>query len=277
MLASQPLSYRWRADAEEHELSMVPVPGTHGTPFRFDGRDGHKLIEVPDFYIASTPVTQALWLHVMGSNPAIRRDLHCPVENVSWYDVTGPNGFLERLNASTIPGSLLGDNPALRFRLPSESEWEYAARGGPDWQDGYAYSGSNDPDAVAWYGPRWTAAHELAARVLGWRLAWRWIGRFRLYRWKRSHSHPVGRKAANQLGAYDMSGNVWEWCQDVSTNDLTAVPGDGAPYRGPGTERRLRGGCHHNWNLHCTVAWRYGIAPEHHDSGIGFRVALAAA
>lgn len=92
---------------------------------------------------------------------------------------------------------------------------------------------------------------------------------------RRTRTHPVALKAPNQLGLYDMSGNVWEWCQDVCTDDLNEVPADGAPYLGPGDERRLRGGCHTNWDLHCTVSWRYGITPDAHDSCLGFRVALA--
>jgi formylglycine-generating enzyme required for sulfatase activity len=122
-------------------------------------------------------------------------------------------------------------------------------------------------DEVAWYGPRWTKAHDL--------LGWRMVHRFRLFSKRRTRIHPVATKAPNQLGIYDMSGNVWEWCQDICTDDLTAVPQDGTPYLGPGEERRLRGGCHHNWNLHCTVSWRYAIAPDAHDGCIGFRLVVA--
>ena len=87
----------------------------------------------------------------------------------------------------------------------------------------------------------------------------------------------MATKLPNQLGIYDMSGNVWEWCQDVCVDDIDVVPADGSPYLGPGSERRLRGGCHHNWDLHCRVWWRYGIASDAHDGCIGFRVVLAPA
>lgn len=85
----------------------------------------------------------------------------------------------------------------------------------------------------------------------------------------------MATKAPNQLGLYDLSGNVWEWCQDGCTADVGQIPRDGRAYVGPGAERRLRGGCHNNWDLHCTVTWRYGIAPEAHDGDIGVRLVLA--
>jgi formylglycine-generating enzyme required for sulfatase activity len=72
-----------------------------------------------------------------------------------------------------------------------------------------------------------------------------------------------------------MCGNVWEWCEDACVNDLDAVPRDGTPWRGGGEDRRLRGGCHHNWDIHCTVSFRYGIAPDSGDGCIGFRLVLA--
>ena len=158
-----------------------------------------------------------------------------------------PDGFIQRLDASHVAAALreqLGRD--LRFRLPSETEWEYAARGGPHWRDGYRFSGSDDIREVAWYDRRhgdWT--------------------------------QPVGRKAPNQLGIHDMSGNVWEWCQDTHSPDISVIPLDGAPYAGPGHERVLRGGCFHNWAEHCTVSKRYEIAHDYHDGCIGFRLVVA--
>jgi formylglycine-generating enzyme required for sulfatase activity len=268
------LTYEWSDGRETHLLRLVSVRGTSGTPYLFGAGQQRRPIEVADFHIGSTPVTQALWQHVMRANPAVQPGPHRPVENVSWHAICGPGGFLERINAGSIRCALGADSAAsLVFRLPSETEWEYAARGGPHWRDGYRFSGSDDPDQVAWYGPRWTRAHQLGVRLLGWRIAWRYLGRIRVRRSTRTHG--VAAKAPNQLGLYDMSGNVWEWCEDLCVDDLDMVPADGTPYLDAGSERRLRGGCHHNWDLHCTVSWRYGIDPDAHDGCIGFRLVLA--
>jgi len=269
------LNYKWEADGSEHTLQLVRVAGTEGEPFLFGRGPDPKPIHITSFYLTTTPVTQALWSHVMGSNPACHRGPDLPIENVSWNHVCESAGFLDRLNSSDVRNAVSANNPHLQFRLPSETEWEYAARGGPNWKDNFTYSGSNNPDEVAWYGARWTRALNAAAQVFGWRFAWRTFGG--MNRKRPTHTHAVARKAPNQLGIYDMSGNVWEWCQDVCTDELSVVPDNGSAYEGAGDERRLRGGCHHNWNLHCTVAWRYGIAPDAHDGCIGFRLLLGPA
>lgn len=268
------LTYKWSADGEEHSFELVQVRGTDGQPFLFGREPNRRPINIREFYISTTPITQALWLHVMGSNPAKQSGIQCPVENVSWNHITESGGFLDRINSNEILATVKEGNPQIRFRLPSETEWEYAARGGPNWKDGFVYSGSNDIREVGWYGPHWGRRHELVLRMFGWPLGWRLANRIHLPR-RPTRTHEVALKAPNQLGLYDMSGNVWEWCQDVCTDDPDAVPADGSPYLGVGDERRLRGGCHHNWNLHCTVDWRYGIEPGAHDNCLGFRVVLA--
>jgi formylglycine-generating enzyme len=198
-------------------------------------------------------VFQGFWKHVMGSdaNPSLHQvtdDL--PVENVSWDSLQAPTGFVERLNASPVREQLIAQAPELnggaRFRLPTETEWEYAARGGLHWPDGYPFSGDTDIDAVAWYDRK-----------------------------QGDHTKPVGLKAPNQLGLFDLSGNIWEWCEDVFTPDTTQIPADGSPYSGPGPDRVLRGGCFHNWAVHCTVSKRYAIGSDAHDACIGFRLVLA--
>jgi formylglycine-generating enzyme required for sulfatase activity len=268
-------SYCWEADGQQHALSLICVPGTDGRPYLFGREPARKPIHIASLFISATPVTQALWYHVMGQNPSAKSAPRCPVENVSWDDITRPCGFLERANELILP-AVAADDPELRFRLPSETEWEYAARGGPAWRDNFAFSGSNDPDRVAWYGPRWTRARQVVVRLLGpgfgWRLAGRWPRRRRA-----TETHDVALKAPNQLGLYDMSGNVWEWCRDVFTRDIESIPRDGSPCLGNGNERVLRGGCFHNWAVHCTVWKRYEMAHDYSDEAIGFRLVLSVA
>lgn len=271
----QAVHYTWHVDNTEHEVRFVPVPGTAGRPYLFGAHPNQREIEVPDYHIMSTPVTQALWTHVMGSNPVASHAPSHPVTDVSWHQITGPGGFLERAQARGIPAAIAG--PGWALRLPSETEWEYAARGGPRWRDDLPFSGSQDPDEVAWYGPRWRRADQALVTLLGGRAGWRLACRLRKMLPRHTHTHPVAAKAPNQLGLFDMSGHVWEWCQDVCTDALDALPRDGRPYLGSGVDRRLRGGCHHNWDLHCRVWWRYGIEPDAHDGCIGFRLVLSPA
>ncbi|MDE5567797.1 MAG: formylglycine-generating enzyme family protein [Muribaculaceae bacterium] len=130
------------------------------------------------FYIGKTEVTQRLWYAVMGNNPSRFIGNNNPVEQVSWYDC---QEFVERLSRLT------GRN----FRLPTDREWEYAARGGSK-SRGYEYSGSNDIYRVAWYDEN-----------------------------SGDQTHPVAQKLDNELSIYDMSGNVWEWCSDLWSSNST--------------------------------------------------------
>ncbi len=241
------IAYFWTDDQRTREFALVRVAGTTDAPYGFGAGMAQAAIHLRDFFIGVVPVTQALWHHVMGLNPAVRQHPDLPVENVSWVQITQPGGFLEKLNDSTAAASLREQaGGAFEFRLPSETEWEYAARGGPAWRDGFRYSGSNDIATVAWYDRR-----------------------------HGDHTQPVATKAPNQLGLYDMAGNVWEWCHDTFTHDVRAIPVDGSPYSGPGEDRVLRGGCFHNWAEHCTVFKRYEIDRRAHDGCIGVRVVLA--
>jgi len=94
------LDYKWQADGAEHIFRLVQVQGTNGKPFRFGRYPSRRPIHIREFYISTTPITQALWLQVMGTNPARDSCMRCPVENVSWKQITDPGGFLDRINAS---------------------------------------------------------------------------------------------------------------------------------------------------------------------------------
>jgi len=243
-MSTSKLTYEFDLNKSRHSLDLIFVHGTRSQPYLFGDPGNPIRINIPDFFISTTPLTQALWTHVMGTNPSINRGENKPLENISWLDLTSQSGFLSQLNAHILKQLPTASN--LRFRLPSESEWEYAARGGPHWTDNFPYSGSNDIDSVAWYNRKWG-----------------------------DHTHDVAQKKPNQLGLYDMSGNVWEWCHDSHTRDIHKIPTDGTPYLGDGPDRVLRGGCFHNWAQHCTVFKRYEIAKDAHDGCIGLRLVLA--
>ena len=201
-----------------------------GKDFLDDRKPVHS-VTLSDYYIGQTEVTQELWEAVMGSNPSYFKDNNQrPVENVSWYDC---QEFIEKLNRLT------GKN----FRLPTEAEWEYAARGGSK-SKGYKYSGSNNPDAVAWYNKN-----------------------------SGSKTHPVATKQANELGLYDMSGNVWEWCKDwyggYSSNSQNNPIGAST-----GSYRVLRGGSWGSYARSVRVSSRHNCAPVYRYFNFGLRLAL---
>ena len=216
-------------------MKMTKVKG--GT-FRM-GSDGEQARpdEVPmhfvtlnDFYIGQTEVTQELWNAVMGNNPSKYKGDKLPVEQVSWDDC---QAFVTRINAIT----------GQRFRLPTEAEWEYAARGG-DKSQGFTFAGSNNPNEVAWI-------HDNSSHT----------------------THQVATLKPNELGIFDMSGNVWEWCQDWSANYTDAITTNpkGAAR---GTHRILRGGAFCYQPQNCRVSTRNREMPSKSFYGLGLRLAL---
>jgi formylglycine-generating enzyme required for sulfatase activity len=262
----------------ETTFEMVFVAKGSFTMGRVNGRDdndgvtvwanelpAHNVTLTKDFYIGKYEVTQGVWEYVMGysgkgltpttlypggsnytPSASYGKGDNYPVYYVSWNDIV--DIFIPRLNAITD----------MTFRLPTEAEWEYAARGGKNGQ-GYQYSGSNTMGDVAWYednsGDICTSTNR--------------------------KSHPVGGKkctshsGANELGLYDMSGNVYEWCQDSWDGSSGYASGSVSdPIGTTGSHRMSRGGY---WNFsapYCRVASRDYFTPGYRYNYIGFRLVL---
>ena len=191
----------------------------------------HQVTLTNDYYMGKYEVTQALWQAVMGSNPSYFKGDNLPVEKVSWNDC---QEFISKLNSLT----------GRKFRLATEAEWEYAARGGKK-SRGYQYSGSRKISDVVWYDGN--SANE---------------------------THPVGTKQANELGIYDMTGNVWEWCQDrygsYSSSSQTNPTGADS-----GSCRVKRGGGYAESACECRSSYRFGFAPDIRGGNLGLRLALS--
>ena len=191
----------------------------------------HQVTLTNDYYIGKYEVTQALWKAVTGKNPSQFKGDDLPVEQVSWKDC---QKFISKLNSMT----------GRKFRLPTEAEWEYAARGGKK-SRGYQYSGSSTVSDVAWYDGN-----------------------------SGNKTHPVGTKQANELGIYDMTGNVWEWCQDwygsyvssSQTNPLGANSGSYHVYRGGGWSYDAK---------FCRSSYRSSFTPGYRGSILGLRLVLS--
>lgn len=171
-------------------------------------------VTLSSYMISQTEVTQGLWEQVMGYNNSLFKGEYLPVEKVSWEE---SQTFIQKLNEMT----------GKHFRLPTEAEWEYAARGGKN-SRGYTYSGSNNIDSVAWYQSNC-----------------------------QEKTHTIANLMPNELGIYDMSGNVWEWCQDYFNS----------------SKRVVRGGSFYDEASTCRITYRTG-REEDYRSFIGIRLAL---
>ena len=198
--------------------------------YAFDEEKPAHQVTLSSFSIGKYEVTQEEWEAVMGSNPSNSKGAKRPVEEVSWNDC---QKFIRKLNALT----------GKQFRLPTEAEWEYAARGG-NRSRGYKYSGSDNIGSVAWF-----------------------------YNNSGRETHPVGQKQANELGLYDMSGNVFEWCQDwygdYSSSSQTNPKGPST-----GSARVFRGGYWINDAWCCRVSNRVYGTPDYRYGSLGLRLAL---
>lgn len=220
-------------------FKMVAVKGgtftmgaTSEQSISLDNEKPTHAVTLSDFAIGETEVTQELWQAVMGTNPSyFTGDLQRPVEQVSWNDC---QTFIDKLNELT----------GMQFSLPTEAQWEYAARGGASSQ-GYQYSGSNTLGDVAWFESN-----------------------------SSSTTHPVKSKQPNELGLYDMSGNVLEWCQDwlgsYSSSPQTDPTGPSS-----GSYRVVRGGSWNGTVANCRVPYRGGNSPSSRYKFDGLRLALS--
>ena len=213
-----------------------------------DGEKPTHQVTLSSYYIGETEVTQSLWQAVMGSNPSKFKGDNLPVEQVSWSDC---QDFIKKLNEMT----------GKSFRLPTEAEWEFAARGGNKSRH-TQYSGSSNIDEVAWY---WQNSGD---KYL--------TGDWDMDKIEKNNcrTHPVKTKKSNELGIYDMSGNVWEWCQDYyGSYSITSQTNPTGP--DSGSNRMSRGGSWYFSAWYCRSSNRHYITPDYGLNDLGLRLALS--
>lgn len=221
----------------EHRYTMVYVSGGN---ISVDWKEPHQDVAINGFYIGQTEVVQELWQFVMGSNPSYNKGVGLPVERVSWDDC---KEFVKKIN----------DMTGKTFRLPTEIEWVYAARGG-NRTKGYVFFGSNNIDDVAWYANNsgdkylyfdenntdFEKAVEMTQR-------------------NNNRTHLVAQKKCNEIGLYDMWGNVSEWCEDQYGSNLGRV---------------IIGDSFSNFNVAPKILHRYPRQSDKRDRDTGLRLVL---
>lgn len=222
-------------DPFEHEMTFVQGGGFLMGFEGYSNESPQHSVKVQDFYISKFPVTQKQWNVVMRNfleNPSLfKSDENLPVDGVSWKMA---QSFIKQLNELT--GKF--------YRLPSEAEWEFAAKGGT-FSKGFLYAGSDRLEEVGWFKKN-----------------------------SDGRTQSVGKKKPNELSIFDMSGNIWEWCEDYWHENYIDAPVNGSARtsRSNNNHRVLRGGSWENTEVFCRITSRIGYSPVHDMNNVGFRL-----
>lgn len=200
------------------------------------GENNDYPVNVGSFFINRYEVSQDEWYVIMGENPSNQHRRNYPVDQVNWYDT---QRFTRKL--SQLSG--------LPFRLPFEAEWEYAARGGLNTQN-YIYAGSDDPTQVAWFKEKYSNENTYV-------------------------SNDIGTKKPNELGLYDMSGNIYEWCMDWYDKKVPFTGIIDPDLKGIDLHKVLRGGSYYTIAKYCKITNRYGVNPLRWDIDYGLRLVIS--
>lgn len=227
-----------KAKRTKSTFPKIEIIAVQGGIFQMGSNKGERdekpvhSVTVSDFKIGKYEITQKIWKAVMKTNPSYFKGDSLPVEQVSWNKI---QEFLSKLNKIT----------GKEYRLPTESEWEFAAKGGTKSRK-YRYSGSNISKRIAWNASN-----------------------------SDSKTHNVGTKKPNELGIYDMSGNVWEWCQDKWSQNYKNTPKDGTAYWVDNSSQHLfRGGSWFSYPVDCRLSKRNHDKSNYSMNYLGFRVLL---